>query len=478
MAGWSDAIAVSAYAPSLTRGPAVESRQVGPQSNVSTPDTEDDNYRDPQSDARSYSPSGGDPGPSNLMMLPQSVMAPSPAPYVVVPETQNQHDTLATAQRVPDLSYFGVVGTIGRGDSIDLYRLTLNSAAGHLDFSLDLIQASTPTSMQFEIFDGSGRALGVWSNGSQDNASLHAELSNLPAGTTLYLGVSAAGTSGSLAAAEPLDYQLWVEHQPAIDRATVETSSDNAVVSTAMMPMSNPAVASSTGPLAVAPGGDPQAAESASVSQGQGPLVGVGSAEVRSARPSGGLLSDGEPTPPAAREFSAAVNKEWDERSSNGPTPRDGNDVELTALSGRENDPEALVVIHGPGGFPLLGAVAIGHRRRAPAVEVGDFATPRTIDAADGLLAAQSGTNQFLAHLEVPVSETGEIAPILALNIRDTAEFRISVYSGLGLATVFTLNAVFSQPIAGFDYLPAHLDTDGRSRPDEKVGRRKQGTAS
>jgi len=37
------------------------------------------------------------------------------------------------------------------------------------------------------------------------------------------------------------------------------------------------------------------------------------------------------------------------------------------------------------------------------------------------------------------------------------SNFRASVFSGLGVATVWTLNAVFSQPIAGYDYLTARL---------------------
>jgi hypothetical protein len=39
----------------------------------------------------------------------------------------------------------------------------------------------------------------------------------------------------------------------------------------------------------------------------------------------------------------------------------------------------------------------------------------------------------------------------------------VPVYSGLGLAMVFTLNAVFSQPMAGFDYLTSRLDANARS---------------
>ena len=185
-----------------------------------------------------------------------------------------------------------------------------------------------------------------------------------------------------------------------------------------------------------------------------------GSAAVRSPRPSAGLLSDGDPIPPAARDFSAAVNKEWDERSNTGPAPRAGNDVDATALSRRENQPDALVVIHGPGGFPLVGAVAIGHRHRNPATEVGDFAAPHAIGDVDPELAAGPASHDFVASVSMPLGEPADTHFLETLDdARDLEEFPVSVFSGLGLATMFTLNAVLSQPIAGFDYLPLPAST-------------------
>ena len=65
-----------------------------------------------------------------------------------------------------------------------------------------------------------------------------------------------------------------------------------------------------------------QASSPSPVNGQSGLLVAVGSPATRSARPSGGLLSDGDPTPPAARDFSAAVNKEWDELAHGFDVPR------------------------------------------------------------------------------------------------------------------------------------------------------------
>jgi hypothetical protein len=74
-------------------------------------------------------------------------------------------------------------------------------------------------------------------------------------------------------------------------------------------------------------------------------------------------------------------------------------------------------------------------------------------------------------------AEASEPAFFEALSARDLAEYPVSVYSGLGLAMVITLNAVFSQPMAGFDYLPSRHDSDGRSHSDWKDRRRKRDAA-
>ena len=52
---------------------------------------------------------------------------PSPAPYLVVTETPAFHGTRSTAQRIPDVPYAGVSGTLSPDDTIDLYRVELGS---------------------------------------------------------------------------------------------------------------------------------------------------------------------------------------------------------------------------------------------------------------------------------------------------------------------------------------------------------------
>jgi hypothetical protein len=162
------------------------------------------------------------------------------------------------------------------------------------------------------------------------------------------------------------------------------------------------------------------------------------------------------------------INKEWDEKSVNGPTPREGKDAETTALSGRENEPDSLVVINGPGGFPLLGAVAVGHRRPNPATDVGDFTIPR----AEGELAVtvpeRLAGQEILAVSEIPMTEGGDTTRTGPRSDRVGWTLPVSLFSGLGLATVFTLNALLSQPIAGFDYLTRRLDAAVRGESSRK----------
>jgi hypothetical protein len=184
---------------------------------------------------------------------------------------------------------------------------------------------------------------------------------------------------------------------------------------------------------------------------------------MRSARPSEGLFSDGDPAPAVASDFNAVVNKEWDERSLDGPTPRAADGAGSVQPAGREKEPDALVVIHGPGGFPLRGAVAIGHQRKNPAGSrgLGELATPAEMGDGDHQDAVGLADLALLASLESPIAEGDLTAEPRTLPVRPQGGFRGSIVSAMGLATVLTVNAVLSQPLAGFDYLTARLDAGG-----------------
>ena len=225
------------------------------------------------------------------------------ATYVIVPETTAPHHTLATAQNLPDLSYFGVVGAIGGGGLADLYRMTLGTDAERLDFSLTTNQSGLVIPVQFELFDSTGHALGVWSTGGQGNSSLDAQLSNVPAGTTLYLGVAVGNQNGGGGSSQAIEYQLWISHEPAPGSPSVDPSAGITLASTAIMPVISSALGAATGLAAVPSNGNAQANAGSPENPEDGAHVAVGSAAVRSARPSGGLLSDSDPTPPAAHDY-------------------------------------------------------------------------------------------------------------------------------------------------------------------------------
>ena len=102
------------------------------------------------------------------------------------------------------------MGIIGAGDPIDLYRLTLSAATAELDFSLESGQSSP---VQLQLFDGSGRFLGEWSTGETGTQSLNFGLASLPAGTTVYVGVSAENPTGTGSSCTIYEYQLWISIQ-------------------------------------------------------------------------------------------------------------------------------------------------------------------------------------------------------------------------------------------------------------------------
>ena len=196
---------------------------------------------------------------------------------------------------------------------------------------------------------------GRW--GVQGTTSLYGGLGALPAGSTVYFGITAGNPSGTAGPSPGIGYQLWVARQRRVPlRRPLRAQSPPARPSAISTLIASPLPAS-TGPATQPSSGVSQATPTSPSNESGGLLVAVGSPATRSARPSGGLLSDGDPAPPAASDFHAVVNKAWDERSPTGPSASQGKDAESTTRSGRENEPEALVVIHGPGGFRLLGAV-------------------------------------------------------------------------------------------------------------------------
>ncbi len=390
------------------------------------------------------------------------------ATYVVVFETKEPHHTFLTAQELPDVPYFGVIGTIGTGDPTDLYRLTLGAAAEQLDFQLAWGTSVPQVQMQFQLFDATGRVLGEWSPGHSPSVpSLQAESGGLPAGSTVYLGISTVNPSGPGSPSVTIGYQLWVGVQSATVGSTSATTATPAVASLGTVPgiatpLASPASSAFQQSTVATPAASP-----APAADGGGVRYAVGPPAIRSARPSGGLLSEGEPAPPEVPDFSVALSKEWDERSSlTESKPRRRNEVEPTALSERERESSLLVVIRGSGGFPLIGAVAMGHRGWRPVPDAGDFSTLRGMRGLDREPGVGVAADELLAHPDIAVSEGAVEAQSRTHRGHLWADFPLSVFFVLGLTTVFTLNAPLSRLRTAFDSLasrsaPGHIGPVG-----------------
>ncbi|MGA2702247.1 MAG: hypothetical protein ABSH35_14275 [Isosphaeraceae bacterium] len=374
--------------------------------------------------------------------------------YVIVPETSTPHDTIASAQVLPDLPYFGVVGTLGAGDGIDLYQLALDSVPDHLDFGLVMQGRGGSVPATFQILDGFGQVLGTWNLGSVGNSSIQVDIEKLSPGSSLYLGVSAGNSSTPVGAFGTVDYQLWVARQPALPLTS----------STIGSPTQLPFAISGLTPLLIpltavglpSPQGGSAAALTAPGTVSATLSVTVGSLAIRSAGASRGLLSNDEPAPLAVQGPGTSAPQEVVAGSLARPEseregePRPGE----PAVAGR--DPEASVVV-STGGFPLMGATAVGYWRwRGTAPEAVPAMTASALEArSEGV--ESTGDPDLDGRPAVLLAEGEVIAKEQAVRHRAWSGFRVSVFSGLGVATVWTLNAVLSQPIAGYDYLTARL---------------------
>jgi len=104
-----------------------------------------------------------------------------------------------------------------------------------------------------------------------------------------------------------------------------------------------------------------------------------------------------------------------------------------------------------------MGATAVGYWRwRGTAPEAVPEMTASALEArSEGV--ESTGDPELDGRPAVLLAEGEVIAKEQAGRRRAWGRLPVSVFSGLGVATVWTLNAVLSQPIAGYDYLTARL---------------------
>jgi hypothetical protein len=376
--------------------------------------------------------------------------------YVIVRDSRSPHRTLQTAQVLPDLPFFGVVGTIGSEDPVDFYRLDLSAGAFAMEFGLVSHQTGSPVPLQLQIFNGSGQLLTSWTTSGQGTQAVEAQLSAQAAGSTIYFGISAAVASGAAGFSQPIRYQLWVGLQSTLDQS--QTASDPTAAPISAM-TALPASASATTPLApigllssqaVLPGAAAVGGTTSAPASG----LAVGSLAIRSGTPYAGVLSSADSRSADERELDTVVQSEWAGQSRAQSADQHPELVELASVSGREQEPSDLVAMNGPGGFSVLEAVAFGHPRKTRDASVNDSVAPPPGEFTGIPIAADT----FLLD---PV-RLADTRPTARENRSDSDQvwrgFPIPVFSMLSLAGAFTLNAILSQPLAGFNFVASHLD--------------------
>lgn len=391
--------------------------------------------------------------------------------YVIVYETDAPHSSLASAQDLPDVPNFGVIGALDSGELIDLFRMHIGTGTAGLQFELDVTsgQSSPLVPLRFMLFDETGRVVGSWTTGDAPGGlPITLKLDGGPAGATLYLGISGTIPNGPGGTPSTVDYQLWVARLAAPDRPPTFTGA-SPPVPPSVSPLSSaplqPVTVLSSGGIA-SPKGDAQPPPAPILNvPGAGARLAVGSVPALSAGPIGGAIADHDPTT-ASDQLSASVKLGWVDRPLETPALNPGEMVGPAALFGRGSDARALVALRGPGGFPLLEAAAIGNWRRVPTVVSGNSAGPATSDGADPL------TTDMLAGLGLP--SRADVPPVNAVapHASTWGGFQVSLPSSLNSATALTLNVVLSGPLAGFDYLAIRFDSDNREshqrRTDQK----------
>ena len=381
------------------------------------------------------------------------------ANYVIVRETSTPHNTLASAQVLPDLRYFGVVGTLAAGNGIDLFRLAIDNIPDRLDFGLVMQASGASVPATLQILDGSGHVLGTWNLGAAGNSSIQVDIGKLSPGSSLYLGLSAGNSSTPVGAFGTVEYQLWVAREPALQLTspTIGSPTQLPLALTVLTPLLIPLTAVGL----PSPQGVSAAALTAPVSVSATSSVTVGSLAIRSAGASRGLLSDDEPAPLAVQEASTSAPQEVAAGSLARAESEHGGELRPGEPAAAGRDPGASVVLISTGGFPLMGATAVGYwRERGPDHEaVSGITGPALEERSNG--AESIGDPDLVARPAELPAEGETIAEGQAFRLRTWGGLPVSVYSGLGVATVLTLNAVLSQPIAGYDYLTARLYRSG-----------------
>ncbi|QEH33349.1 hypothetical protein OJF2_18500 [Aquisphaera giovannonii] len=374
---------------------------------------------------------------------PRQPAPPVPGTYQIVTETGEDHETEDDAQQLPDSPLFGVIGSLGSGDVLDVYRLTLNRGARQLDLGLLATSGQPIAPMRLQIFDESGQLLASWELGQQGPA-LHASVSNIPAGTTIYLGVG-SGRDGEAAG----DYQLWVSNT---FRVPTTPSSGLAPILPAITQIAPLWSGLPVPPTTATTWTSPRVESGTSAVPDARPAT-AAALDLRHAPLSAGVVSQGDESVPPARD-APPEEAPRPVRVLSGGARRTGLDFGAEATGSLPVDETQVAAATTPtrvtpsgevGGFPVLGVAVIGP-------------------------VASSGTDLVsidLNELDAREMATSPPAPAPTTALMGTSDLTIPLFSGSGMAMAWSLNAFLSQPASGFDCYKAYFDARPRADEDE-----------
>jgi hypothetical protein len=313
---------------------------------------------------------------------------PSPAPYVVVPETSDFHGTPDTAQQIPYVPYAGVAGMLLPGEAIDLYQVQLGPETLALRLATADSQASVASTLRLWVFNAQGQviAVGITSNGVVD-LSVSSDQPGLAEGSTLYVGVD---TPTPVVAPTGVGYQLWflrlsgTEGSPNGSQGVGSAPQGEIIGGVALMPLASipetlgKGMSSGVGVLT----------NSAPLASTQAPAL--------AASQSGGVLTDSPQSLVLAMATRTVNDVERPEPLTHSAEPSPPS-FEGRASQGDDTGASSpLVALRGPGGFPVLAAAAVGdwqQGRDAPQNPTGD----------DQRLALASSPDQDTSPAALPV---------------------------------------------------------------------------
>lgn len=372
--------------------------------------------------------------------------------YVVLDEVAGSHETPATAQRLPDLPYTGVVGRLDGGETLDVYRIPVDPRTSSLQFTLTWEPVPGAASPRLLLLNGQGRVLGSWPAGEAPGAGPPGFEVAPAEGSDLFIGIASGDATVALGGGPAVAYQLWVTRESAPGTATPGPVGGPGAVGGAATSQ-----AATMGTLADLARPGPSAAET----DRQPARMADGPAPTLSAGPSVGQFAD-DPASPAGPRAVATITLRWPGDHPREPVadPPDEDGSEIGAI--RERAANALVAITGPGGSPLLEADAIDERllRPSPGPNLPTGPEPGTAIAVHG--PDLGSRREVCGNREVEDSGS----PILVTGTSD----RIPGAGRLvrDLAAVWTLNVVLSDPAVHDALIPRRPQGTGRSRGDDR----------